>query len=209
MSELPTSKEKVSADHIANEWADMATNGVVWLRNIRDGISTPVEALAEMESNLARIQALRASDEPRAERPAFDVNYQAALVFAVRELLGSLPKSRDWFNPDAERVFREYLSDAKAHGQGTGQPPFDALPISGAPRTGKRILLFAAIVGTPGKWITGRYSTDAHRTINDVLIGAEEGFQSDGDECIPSNQEVFTHWRPLPASPSTKISEQP
>lgn len=34
--------------HIANEWADMATNGVQWLRNIRDGISTPEEALAEM-----------------------------------------------------------------------------------------------------------------------------------------------------------------
>ena len=56
-------------------------------------------------------------------RPAFDVNYQASLVFAVRELLGSLPERRDWFNPDAERVFREYLSDAKAHGQGTGSPP--------------------------------------------------------------------------------------
>lgn len=63
----------------------------------------------------------KSAPEPRAH--SFDVNYQSSLVFAVRELLGSLPKSRDWFNPDAERVFREYLSDAKAHGQGTSQPP--------------------------------------------------------------------------------------
>jgi len=84
------------------------------------------------------------------------------------------------------------------------EAPQDALPISSAPRTGKRVLLFAAVVGTPGKWVTGRYSCDAYRTINDIVIGAEEGFQSDADECIPSNQEVFTHWRPLPASPSAK-----
>lgn len=44
--------------HVANEWADMASNGVVWLRNICDGISTPLEALAEMESNLTRIRSL-------------------------------------------------------------------------------------------------------------------------------------------------------
>jgi hypothetical protein len=44
--------------HIANEWADMATNGIQWLRNIQDGISVPEEALKEMESNLARIRQL-------------------------------------------------------------------------------------------------------------------------------------------------------
>jgi hypothetical protein len=38
----------------------MATNGIQWLRNVRDGISTPAEALAEMESNHARISALSA-----------------------------------------------------------------------------------------------------------------------------------------------------
>lgn len=43
--------------HQANEYADMATNGVQWLRNIRDGISTVDEALAEMESNLTRIRS--------------------------------------------------------------------------------------------------------------------------------------------------------
>lgn len=41
----------------ANEWADAACNSVVWLKNIRDGISTPEEALKEMEANIARIRA--------------------------------------------------------------------------------------------------------------------------------------------------------
>lgn len=60
-----------TTDHIANEWADMATNGIVWLRNIRDGISTPVEALTEMESNLQRIQKLRAVEPTGVLPPAF------------------------------------------------------------------------------------------------------------------------------------------
>ncbi len=45
--------------HIANEWADAATNGVQWLRNIRDGASTVADALACMESNVERIQQLK------------------------------------------------------------------------------------------------------------------------------------------------------
>lgn len=45
--------------HIANEWADAATNGVQWLRNIRDGASTLADALACMESNVERIQQLK------------------------------------------------------------------------------------------------------------------------------------------------------
>jgi hypothetical protein len=83
------------------------------------------------------------------------------------------------------------------------------LPISSAPKTGKRILLFADLRGAPGKIVTGRYSVDAYRTMDDVVIGAEEGFQSDGDECIPSNQEVFTHWRPLPDPPCSGLETSP
>lgn len=75
---------------------------------------TPFEITADMITILrggASARAERTNQMPRAQQ--FDVNYQPALVFAVRELLDSLPKSRDWFNPDAERVFREYLSDAR------------------------------------------------------------------------------------------------
>lgn len=34
--------------HEANEWADAATNGIQWLRNIQEGISTPDAALSNM-----------------------------------------------------------------------------------------------------------------------------------------------------------------
>ncbi|MBH1688944.1 hypothetical protein I5U86_00565 [Stenotrophomonas maltophilia] len=53
--------QAVSQDwhHIANEWADAATNGVQWLRNIRDGASTVADALACMESNVERIQQIK------------------------------------------------------------------------------------------------------------------------------------------------------
>ena len=40
------------AEYRANEWADAATNGLQWLRNIRDGISTPEEAINIMEANI-------------------------------------------------------------------------------------------------------------------------------------------------------------
>lgn len=47
--------------HIANEFADMACNGIQWLRNVEVGISTPHGALVEMESNLKRIRGLQAA----------------------------------------------------------------------------------------------------------------------------------------------------
>ena len=39
--------------HAANEWADMAINGLQWLRNIVEGISDPTVALDSMESNMS------------------------------------------------------------------------------------------------------------------------------------------------------------
>jgi len=38
--------------HAANEWADAATNGLQWVRNIRDGISTPEEAIGALQSDI-------------------------------------------------------------------------------------------------------------------------------------------------------------
>lgn len=52
-------------DHIANEFADMATNGLQWLRNIKEGISTVDDALAEMETNMERIRSLQAALVPK------------------------------------------------------------------------------------------------------------------------------------------------
>jgi len=45
------------AKRAENEWADMATNGLQWLRNIRDGMSTTQDALANMEECLGHCQS--------------------------------------------------------------------------------------------------------------------------------------------------------
>jgi hypothetical protein len=45
--------ERKNWQHAANEWADMATNGIQWVRNISLGISTPEEALKNLEACLA------------------------------------------------------------------------------------------------------------------------------------------------------------
>ncbi|KGT75840.1 hypothetical protein MA20_32140 [Bradyrhizobium japonicum] len=57
---LPGEPQASSADtaHALNEWADLGSNALQWLRNIKDGISTADEALAEMKSNYDRVLAL-------------------------------------------------------------------------------------------------------------------------------------------------------
>ena len=52
--------------HVANEWADMASNGIQWARNIKDGISTPDEAIAGLMTDLKHCQ------EVSAQRHAMD-----------------------------------------------------------------------------------------------------------------------------------------
>lgn len=46
--------------HEANEWADCSVNGLQWLRNIRDGISTPQEAIKDIEKNIAHCREVHA-----------------------------------------------------------------------------------------------------------------------------------------------------
>jgi hypothetical protein len=50
--------------HCTNEWADMATSGLQWLRNVRDGVSTTGDAIANMEQLLAHCQQVGASQHP-------------------------------------------------------------------------------------------------------------------------------------------------
>lgn len=49
--------------HLCNEWADAATNGLQWLKNVRDGASTIDEAIASMISNIEYCRAVRAKEE--------------------------------------------------------------------------------------------------------------------------------------------------
>jgi hypothetical protein len=50
--------------HTANEWADMASNGLQWLRNIRDGVSTVEDALSSMLRDYAHCREV--NDAPAA-----------------------------------------------------------------------------------------------------------------------------------------------
>ncbi|QOQ83673.1 hypothetical protein INP81_07300 [Comamonas thiooxydans] len=63
--------------HCANEWADMATNGLQWLRNIVEGISEPKDALSNMELCLKHCREVNDS-------PAVQAVVRAA-VKATRE----------------------------------------------------------------------------------------------------------------------------
>lgn len=44
--------------HALNEWADLGSNALQWLRNIKDDVSTPAEALEEMAENYRRVMDL-------------------------------------------------------------------------------------------------------------------------------------------------------
>ncbi|WP_038367787.1 hypothetical protein [Bosea sp. UNC402CLCol] len=46
--------------HEANEWADLASTGFQWLKNIRDGISTVEDAIANMEQGFKHCHEVRA-----------------------------------------------------------------------------------------------------------------------------------------------------
>jgi len=44
---------------LANEWADVATNGLQWLRNIKDNVSQPAQALENMENCVEGVMKLQ------------------------------------------------------------------------------------------------------------------------------------------------------
>jgi hypothetical protein len=44
---------------LANEWADVATNGLQWLRNIKENVSQPAQALENMEAGVKGVMKLQ------------------------------------------------------------------------------------------------------------------------------------------------------
>jgi hypothetical protein len=55
--------------HIANEWADMATSCVTWMQNVKEGISSPANALANMAAMLTRCRAAQRLAAPGVPPP--------------------------------------------------------------------------------------------------------------------------------------------
>lgn len=47
--------------HVANEWADMATNGIQYMRNVQDGIYTFEQALEGLHGDLKHCQEVSAA----------------------------------------------------------------------------------------------------------------------------------------------------
>jgi hypothetical protein len=79
--------------HVANEWADFATNGLQWVRNIVDEISKPADALANLTSSMEHCRAV--NDGSQAMRRA---------IFAPKPAQVAVPTQ-------AESLMRQYMRE--------------------------------------------------------------------------------------------------
>jgi hypothetical protein len=74
----PSAQAQPSGDfeqmrHIANEWADMATNGLQWVRNIYSGISKPEDALKSLNTNMEHCRKVNDAFKPQPSGNAGEV----------------------------------------------------------------------------------------------------------------------------------------
>ena len=58
---LELEAKHAECEHVANEWADVATNGLQWLKNIQDNVSTVDEALAALNGDIIHCQRVSGS----------------------------------------------------------------------------------------------------------------------------------------------------
>jgi hypothetical protein len=81
--------------HVANEWADMATSGLQWLRNIKDGISTVDDALENMNACLEHCVSVReaAHTSPLGEGLLPPLTNNEELLDRFRHSLRDVPAS--------------------------------------------------------------------------------------------------------------------
>lgn len=85
--------------HLTNEWADTATSGLQWLRNIRDGISDVAVAVANMDEQVKRCMSLANTSPPSREvGDVRDIAGQAKSWEKVCELLNKIAPG--WWNHD-------------------------------------------------------------------------------------------------------------
>lgn len=118
--------------HSANEWADMAANGLQWIRNIADGISDPKEALENMESNLAHCRAVNDAPEvqaivratpsaaPALEAPAAPAGWKLVPEKPTDAMLGAAQKA--WLADPLRRSSTLYAAALAAAPQAPAAP---------------------------------------------------------------------------------------
>ena len=83
--------------HAANEWADMAANGIQWVRNIAEGISTPEKALANLLENFAHCMEVSSAVKLVVQPLLAPAPQQPAQPAGVRMLTGKeLEGCRDY-----------------------------------------------------------------------------------------------------------------
>ena len=73
-------QEPVAWRHVANEWADMAHNGIDYVKNIKDGITTPDEALQWLAGDLKHCREVTAAAAPTAQ-PLSEERIERALRY--------------------------------------------------------------------------------------------------------------------------------
>lgn len=62
-------REIIELRHAVNAWADVATNGPVILRNVRDGITHSYTALTDMQRGIDRVRSISSAIKPSQDLP--------------------------------------------------------------------------------------------------------------------------------------------
>ena len=104
--------------HSANEWADMATTGLQWVRNIVDGISDPRYALQNLKECLAHCQQVDNSSPQPAQAPdGWRVVYDGDSMPMVTDDIGRLFRVQQnlcgkWTHPHSPQELADRLAAA-------------------------------------------------------------------------------------------------
>jgi hypothetical protein len=75
----PPAAQPAPVRHNTNAWAEMAANGLQWVRNIVDGASDPMVALANLEENLKHCEAATTPPAQPAPVPLTDEQIESLL----------------------------------------------------------------------------------------------------------------------------------
>ena len=113
--------ERAALHHVANEWADMATCAIQWIRNIKNGVSTPEAALENLMSNLTHCQEVQSCAGVRPSRENAPVAGEAQPVC--------------WIEKDVLESVRDEGSDAWVYWRPAGHvAEHDEMPLFAAPQ---------------------------------------------------------------------------